>query len=153
VRGRVGVVLEVNLRSKLIKKAKEKGFFARNINDRFNSSYPDFRLSHQDYHQMDVELKILRVSDSTLRHGSAVNSGLTRLQAIELRDMNAAGMLAVGLIYVEEWKSFVFCNTQRFVPNESSKFTLIPFDAPMLFDLILIRGKLFATENGYYAKD
>lgn len=146
-------MLEVNLRSKLIKKAKEQGFFARNINDRFNSAYPDFRLSKRDHHQMDVELKILRVSDSTLRHGSAVNSGLTRLQAIELRDMNAAGMLAVGLIYVEEWKSFVFCNTQRFTPNEASKFMCIPLDAPTLFDLILIYGKLFAIQEGYYVQD
>jgi hypothetical protein len=146
-------VLEINLRSKLIKKAKEKGFFARNINDRFNSAYPDLRLSNRSYHQMDVELKVLRVSDSTLRHGSIVNSGLTRLQTIELRDMNAAGMLAVGLIYVEGWKSFVFCNTQRFSPNEAARFMSIPLDAPLLFDMILMYGKMFAIQEGYYAEN
>lgn len=146
-------MLEVNLRSKLIKRAKKDGFFARNVNDRFNSAYPDFRLSSSKYYPIDVELKILRVSESTLRHGSVVNSGLTRLQTIELREMNAAGMMAVGLIYVEEWKSFVFCNTQRFSPNEASKFMCIALDSPLLFDLILIYGKIFVIQEGYYVEN
>lgn len=142
-------MLETKLRAKMVKDATKQGYFIRSVNDRFNSAYPDMRMSHIDYFPIDLELKILRVSESTLRHGHEVNSGIEKLQEIELRKMNEAGMRAVGLIYVELWKGFVFCNSMRFTPNKAAELVMIPHDSPILYKNILDYSDEFLQREGY----
>jgi len=89
-----------------------------NVNDRFVSAKPDMRLAHHwslrpDFCQLDVELKILGVAQSSIDSDREILSGVTKLQEIEMREMNKHGARAVGLILVPEYDLFVFCNFMR----------------------------------------
>jgi len=104
---------ETDLRQKMVKEAKKQGYWIRSVNDRFNSGYPDLRIKTQSP-QMDMELKVCRIAASSIRHGNITQSGISKLQAIELRDMNKAGIPAVGVLYFprEDW--FTFTNYYEF---------------------------------------
>lgn len=110
---------ETRLRLKLCEAAVKQGFWASNTNDKFVGGKPDFRISRKDTGQMDIELKILGVQPSTIKSNRVVNSGITPLQKIELREMNAAGAPAVGLIYIPEYEKMVFTNFETFSPGEA----------------------------------
>lgn len=107
---------ETELRQKLIKHAKDSGYWAKSVNDRFMSGYPDMRLKVPNYPHIDIELKILDSTISALRRRVEVNSGIEALQAIELREMNLHGIPAVGMVYISAIDKFVFTNKRRFVP-------------------------------------
>lgn len=110
---------EVRLRSRILGDAKEAGLWGSNVNDRFVSAKPDMRLAYREWGQLDVELKILGVHQTTIDSGREVLSGVTKLQEIELRDMNAHGAHAVGLILIPEYDLFVFCNFKTITPKHS----------------------------------
>jgi hypothetical protein len=108
---------ELRLRSRILNDAKASGLWGSNVNDRFVSAKPDIRLSCRwctiNFWQLDVELKILGVAQSTIDSDREVLSGVTKLQEIEIRDMNRGGARAVGLILIPEYDLFVFCNFKK----------------------------------------
>lgn len=118
-RGGGGGMAETKLRALLMRSATANGVWARSVNDQFNSGYPDLRMKHPDYPHIDVELKVCRVSYSTASSIDAhINTGIRPLQAIELRDMNKAGIPAVGMIYVEVLDTFYPSIKGDFAPQE-----------------------------------
>jgi hypothetical protein len=116
---RTVTMIETEYRQKMIKDANGQGHWARSINDTFNSAYPDIRLKVDGFPQIDMELKILRSEMSTILGGRMVKSGLRKLQQIEIRDMNKAGIPAIGLILVEKAKVFTFSTNMSFIIQES----------------------------------
>lgn len=119
---------ELRLRTAILDAAAEQGFWTSNTNDRFVSGKPDMRMARIDVGQMDFELKILGCSHSTIESGRSVLSGVTKLQEIELRDMNLAGARAVGLILLPDVGRFVFCNYKNIVPKEALQIS-VPWDS------------------------
>lgn len=117
---------ETRLRSKMCANAEKQGFFAANINDRFISGYPDMRFARKDLGQLDVELKILGCAQSSVDSGREVESGITAIQQITLREMNGHGAPAVGLILLPELDKFVFCNFRRIRPKEAIEWGILP---------------------------
>lgn len=104
---------ETELRARMVADAKKLGYWSRSVNDRFVSGYPDMRFSKKPLGQLDVELKILDCAQSTVQKGAEVKSGLTKLQQIELRDMNEAGAPAVGLVLIKPLGLFTLWNHKR----------------------------------------
>lgn len=142
---------ETELRKRMIKDAKKQGMWASNTNDKFTGGKPDMRVSHNRFGQLDIELKILRVEKSTWDRGSTVDSGITRLQRNEIRDMNAAGAPACGLILVKCVNLFIFCNDQMvdLLAAKHSEFNIPyrhrPLDVPCVNMMqVLARGRLFS---------
>lgn len=117
---------ETRLRSNMCKNAEKQGFFAANINDRFISGYPDMRFARKDLGQLDVELKILGCADSSIANGREVDSGITPLQQITIREMNNHGAAAVGLILLPDQSKFVFCNFRRICPRAALAWGSLP---------------------------
>lgn len=113
-----GVVHETEYRVKMIKEWRKKKHWVYSINDNFNSGYPDMRIKVEDYPHIDVELKVWRGAASTLQSSKEVNSGLRKLQKIEIRDMNKAGVPAVCAVYLEVVDLFVFTLLEKFNPHE-----------------------------------
>ena len=111
--------IETRVRARLVSDAKRSGFWARSENDRFTSGYPDMRISRADTGQLDIELKILGCSEASFTSEREMESGISALQAIELRDMNKAGAKAVGMVLIPERNEFLFTNTRRFSPGAS----------------------------------
>jgi hypothetical protein len=112
---------EIRLRSRILDDAKQDGLFGSNVNDRFVSAKPDMRLGYRAWGQRDVELKILGVAQSTIDSNREVLSGVTKLQEIEMRDMNKVGMYAAGLILLPEYDLFVFCNFKHIRVGDAMK--------------------------------
>jgi hypothetical protein len=120
---------EIRLRSRLLDDAEKAGLWGSNVNDRFVSAKPDIRLAYKEWGQRDIELKILGVADSTIRSGREVLSGVTKLQEIEMREMNKHGAPAVGLILIPEYSVFVFCNFKHIIPRDAMAGPNIGFNS------------------------
>lgn len=89
--------LELDLQAKMIKGLKGQGWWADKSSDRFKAGKPDLRIAHNDFGQMDIELKFaLEDFDFAERE-----TGLKRLQQIKIEEMNKAGMPAICLVYSE----------------------------------------------------
>ena len=112
-------MIETELRQKMVKEAGKQGCWARSVNDKYISGYPDFRLKSPLYPHLDCELKICRAAASTLSNGREIQSGIEKLQFIEIRDMNKIRIPTVGLIYIEAMDVFTFTNDKTFVPKET----------------------------------
>lgn len=112
-------MIETELRQKMVKEANRQGCWARNINDKYISGYPDFRFKSPCYPHLDCELKICRAAASTLGRNKEIQSGIEKLQFIEIRDMNKFEIPAVGLIYIQEMDVFTFTNEKLFVPKHA----------------------------------
>lgn len=105
--------VEVALRTRMCGDAVKQGGWSASTNDRFVGGKPDMRVSFLDRGQLDIELKVLSIEPSTWERGDTVLSGITKLQANELRDMNAAGAPAVGMLLYRPASIFVFCNYMK----------------------------------------
>jgi hypothetical protein len=101
--------LELKLQSDLIKSLLKQGWFATKTSDRFKAGRPDLRIGHDDYGQLDVELKYSLVDFSEEEE----ETGLTKLQKIKIEEMNKHGMPAVGMVYVEPRNLFFFTAVLR----------------------------------------
>lgn len=118
---------EVELRARLVVDALKQGCWATATNDRFVSGKPDMRIAHRDLFQLDIELKIIDPAASTLERGATVATGITKLQAIELRNMNAAGVMAVGMVLLKPLNEFIFCNFEKVNLMQAIKFGSITY--------------------------
>lgn len=107
--------LELDLQGKMIKGLKSQGWWADKSSDRFKAGKPDLRIAHNDFGQMDVELKY---SLEGFLGEVPRETGLKRLQQIKIEEMNKAGMPAVCLVYSEpnEW-FFVTLLLRDTLPN------------------------------------
>lgn len=144
-------MIETELRQKMIKEAKKQGVWARSINDRFNSAYPDMRLKSPLYPHIDVELKMCGAAAGTLSNpNKAIRTGIEPLQFIEIRDMNAIGIPAVGLIYIDNLDAFTFCNAKEFVPYASLEAHWIEGNRGRPnFDLLIKRAFQYLKHEGH----
>lgn len=112
-------MLETELRQRMVKEAGKQGCWAASVNDKYISGYPDFRVKSPLYPHLDCELKICRAAVSTLSTDKEIQSGIEKLQFISLRDMNRAGIPAVGLIYIEKFDVYTFTNNKVWVPKQA----------------------------------
>lgn len=119
---------EVELRSRMVSDALKQGCWATATNDRFVSGKPDMRMSHKHLFPLDIELKILDVAPSTIYRGETVKTGITKLQAIELRYMNAAGAMAVGMLLLKSTNQFIFCNFEKVNLQQAIRFGTLPYN-------------------------
>lgn len=98
----------------MIEALVKQGFRAKKVSDRFKAGPPDLRLGRSDLGQLDVELKYNNfpaISDAV-----TIDSGMTKLQWLTIRDMNEHGMPAVCLVYFECLNQFVM-TTDRILRN------------------------------------
>lgn len=86
-------------------------FWADKTSERFKAGKPDLRVSRLDLGQCDFELKYVREQIDDL--DQLFEPGFTKLQWLKLREMNAHGIPAAGLVYVECRDEFVLCNLLR----------------------------------------
>src|SRR4051812_43351493 len=85
-----------------------QGFYAEKQSERFKAGRPDVRVGRSDQGQLDFELKYL-----TADLQAGVETGLTKLQWLHLRDMNSHGIPAVALIYAEQRPNIFFVTLER----------------------------------------
>jgi hypothetical protein len=140
---------ELRLRTRLCDDAEKQGFWSSSVNDRFVAGKPDMRLARKDVGQMDFELKILGCSTSTIQSGRSVLSGVTKLQEIEMREMNKHGAPAVGLILLPETDMFVFCNYKFITPAEAIGWGWVNFKRSPATQPCLQFDQLFKIAHEY----
>jgi hypothetical protein len=90
--------LELKLQEKIMDSLHRQGWFVTKTSDRFKAGRPDLRIGNRRYGQMDVELKY---SLDTWDLPVVLDTGLSKLQRIKIREMNQHGMPAIGLVYSE----------------------------------------------------
>ena len=117
---------ETQLRQKMVQAGKEQKAWIRSVNDRFQSGRPDLRLKVLGTPHLDVELKICKLSHRAVLNDQFCKTGLRKLQVIELRDMNAAGIPAVGALYWPERDIFTFSNYENFQAGEALRGDTVP---------------------------
>lgn len=76
-------------------------FYAEKVSDKFKAGRPDLRLGHLEFGPLEVELKYNVLPLHMLEDADDLDSGMTKLQWLNLRRMNEHGMPAVCLIYYE----------------------------------------------------
>lgn len=101
--GKLRIQLEIKLQKKMIDSLHKQGWFATKTSDRFAAGRPDLRIGHDDFGQMDIELKY---SLDDWRDGVERDTGLSKLQWLKIKDMNKHGMPAIGLVYSEQFDMF-----------------------------------------------
>ena len=90
--------LELKLQSDLMVGLKRQGWFVTKTSDRFKAGRPDLRTSHNDFGQLDVELKY---SVEQWHPDAELDTGLSKLQWLKMREMNQNGIPTIGLVYCE----------------------------------------------------
>lgn len=71
-----------------------QGFWISRTVDRIKAGRPDLRIARLDLGHLDIELKYCH------NWGDMVETGLTGLQWLKIRQMNEAGVAAICLVYV-----------------------------------------------------
>lgn len=111
-----GEIIGLNAQQAKARKKKEpsgllgQGFWADKTSERFKAGKPDLRVARLDLGQCDFELKyVTELLDDT----TPFDPGFTKLQWLKLREMNAHGIPAAGLLYIECEDRFVLCNLLR----------------------------------------
>jgi hypothetical protein len=100
--------MELKLQADMISSLHKQGWYANKTVDRFKAGKPDLRIAHDDYGQMDVELKY-KYEDYSVEE----DVGMTKLQMLTLRDMNRHGMPAICLVYSEPINTFFVTTVLR----------------------------------------
>lgn len=112
---------EVQLRQKMVDAGKKQGVWIKSVNDRFMSGRPDMRLKASGVPHLDVELKICRLSHRSVLLNQECKTGLSKLQHIEIRDMNAAGVPSVASLYWSDRDIFTFTTSLTFNAGDAIK--------------------------------
>lgn len=102
--------LELKLQAKLITSLQQQGWFATKTSDRFKAGRPDLRIGHNDFGQLDVELKYSLEDWHDLKER---DTGLSKLQQIKIKEMNQHGMPAIGLVFCEDFDVFFVTTVLR----------------------------------------
>jgi hypothetical protein len=132
------------LRDKMLPDLRKQGFKAENISDAFVSGRPDFRIGRKDLGQLDVEFKIIDAVNGT------VQSGLTKLQKIEIREMNKHGMPAICLTMLwsfDPWRYII--HHEREIDLDSDDLYVIDRPSPPG----IIDGKKLMELGLYYLEE
>lgn len=83
-----------------------QGFWAEKMSEQFKAGRPDLRVARCDVGQCDFELKYNDWPMSSLEEATDIDSGMTKLQWLNVRWMNEAGVPAICLIYFEALDQF-----------------------------------------------
>lgn len=140
------VQLELKLQGKMIPALQNQGWFATKTSDRFKAGRPDLRISREDLGQMDVELKY-SLSDFSKED----DTGLTKLQWIKIKEMNAHGMPAVGLVYSEPLDLFFVTSFLRdTLPPVERRVVKLPGNKIINGEALFVTVMEFLNETGQY---
>jgi hypothetical protein len=129
--------LETELRGKIIKQWNKDGFYAISVNDRFASARPDMRLGIGGIGQLDIELKYLEGGKGVLQ------SGLTALQKIEIRDMNRASMPAIALTYHDLRRVFIIHHEREVDLDSTGAYVIDRLKGPAVIDARELMAKAY----------
>lgn len=98
--------LELKLQAEMLKSFLRQRWFATKTSDRFKAGRPDMRLGQKGYGQIDVELKYNDWPLEELLAASEIDSTMTKLQWLKIKEMNEHGMPAICLIYWQALSAF-----------------------------------------------
>lgn len=141
--------LELKLQGKIITSLHKQGWFATKTSDRFKAGRPDLRIAHDDYGQMDVELKY-SLDDFAKEH----EVGMTKLQWLKLKEMNQHGMPAVCLVYSEPLDIFFVTTLLReTLPPSPRCFKKLPGSEVLSGPVLFVKAMEYLNDLGHHTQD
>lgn len=113
-----------------------QGFLVEKRTERFKSGKPDLRISRKDLGQLDVELKYNDWPKESIWAVREVDTGMTKLQWLTLREYNKHGRPAVCLVYFEAFGTFLITTDQvlRQPLRTPCRYVLPKLPAPQVMD-------------------
>lgn len=89
-----------------------QGFHAEKRTERFKSGKPDLRIGRRDLGQLDVELKYLDWPKESIEQAREIDTGMTKLQWLNMRRYNEHGIPCICLVFIEAHAEFVMTTKQ-----------------------------------------
>lgn len=140
--------LELKLQGKIIASLLKQGWFATKTSDRFKAGRPDLRIGHDDYGQIDVELKY---SLDDFSEECAV--GMTKLQWLKLKEMNQHGLPAVCLVYSEPLDLFFVTTVLRdTLPPPARCFKKLPGSEVLSGPVLFVKAMEYLNDLGHHTR-
>lgn len=139
---------ELILQPKLIDSLTAQGCYCERVSDRFKAGRPDVRVGHTELGQLDFELKYCTLENRKLM--SDIDSGMTKLQWLNLRNKNRAAMPAICLIYVQAFDEFVITDVLRpHLQRDVLRVTRQPGDVWISARELFLTTKAYLQGNGH----
>lgn len=143
--------LEQELEKKLIGLPKGKnpkktgltlqGFHIEKRTERFISGKPDLRIGRKDFGQLDAELKFIDWPKKSIEEAREIDTGLKKLQWLNMRKYNEHGMPCVCLVYIAALEMF-YLTTDQVLRAPLSRHA--PYALPYLpHDMVIDGAELF----------
>lgn len=104
--------LEIAAEKPLLAALRKQEWYADKLGFPLKAGRPDWRLSHAVFGPLDVEFKVSQLTERELGSGF-VPTGITKLQWLKMREMNAHGLHTVGLVYLPLSDEFVITDILR----------------------------------------
>lgn len=127
-----------------------QGFHVEKRTERFKSGKPDLRMGRRDLGQLDVELKYIDWPIESIEKARDVDTGMTKLQWLNMRKYNEHGIPCICLVYIEAIERFIITTSQvlrrPLRPDAKTVLKYLPHD-------IVIDGVELFQKSREYLKD